>query len=226
MRRLNLTSTRNTRELGGYPAGRGYTNWKAFLRSDAPVDLTREDVERLKDYGVSRILDLRAPEERERRPGFFPQKEIAVESVPFPPGPPPGDPAMTAQSYLDIALNYSRMAQAMECLLKAPGCALFHCTAGKDRTGVVTALLMALCGVPMLDILADYQLSQAYLRGNTNARLRRHPEVKPEAVTPQIHFMEEFWALFHQRYDHMEDYFSALGFGDKKLAALRAKLVQ
>lgn len=226
MRRLNLSSTKNTRDLGGYPIGvKGSTLWGAFLRSDAPVDLSEQDAACLKAYSVSHVLDLRQPDEQQRRIGFLGSWDFQVHTIPFGGGAPPEEPSMVAASYMAIAMDFAAMAQAMEYLAWAPGCVLFHCTAGKDRTGVISAVLLALAGVPSTDILADYQLSQTYLWGRIMAHLQHHPQLNPAVITPQIPFMAEFFDLLYEKYPTIPDYFRAMGLGEKQIIALQKKLV-
>lgn len=226
MRRLNLSSTKNTRDLGGYPLiGGGSTQWGAFLRSDAPAEIVQQDVDCLKGYGVTHVLDLRQPIEQQRRIGFAGGQGFNVHTIPFGGGQPPEEPSMVAKSYMDIAMDFSAMGQAMEYLAWAPGCVLFHCTAGKDRTGVISAVLLALAGVPLPDVLADYQLSQVYLWGRITAHLQRHPELNPAVITPQVGFMAEFFDLLYDKYPRIQDYFMAMGLGEAQIHSLLKKLV-
>ena len=143
-----LSCTCNTRELGGIrTADGGLTKCGVFWRSDVPVAPTAEDAEKLRAAHITTIIDMRTEEERLRKPcgladieGFeyyhFPITEgsgvpESLEAVPL--------------SYMDIATADS-MPKVMKTIAEAAEGVLFHCTAGKDRTGVVSAIILYTLG--------------------------------------------------------------------------------
>ena len=125
-------------------------------------------------------------------------------------------------SYMEMADGTGQMAGALQAIAEAPQAVLFHCTAGKDRTGVVAALLLWLAGVSEEDILADYIVSGPYLQ----RMLRAYCEAHPGAVVcpPQSAYMSSFLRLFAQRYGTPQRYLEMLGVDAGKLAEkLRTK---
>ena len=168
-RRLELENIINCRELGGYSGKYGTTAYRRFLRCSVPAVPTKNDIKALLDYGVTTIIDLRGNEESITTPTGFESIpginyhhvslfEINVANNEF--------VAMTlAESYEYIIDNYSQaIKKVLGIIADAPdGVVMYHCFFGKDRTGIMSMLLMHIAGLPLEDIIADYQLSYTYL---------------------------------------------------------------
>lgn len=227
MRRILLCGMENLRDLGGYPlAGRGserFTRWGSLYRGDLPKQVTQADRQRLRELGITTVVDLRSKEEIERKPDPLAQ-ELGIRYLHCPLA---GDGRVPAPdevplSYMEMADGTGQMAGALRAIAEAPQAVLFHCTAGKDRTGVVAALLFWLAGVSEEDILADYIVSGPYLQ----QMLRAYCEAHPGAVVcpPQSAYMSSFLRLFAQRYGTPWRYLEMLGVDAGKLAEkLRTK---
>lgn len=227
MRRILLCGMENLRDLGGYPlAGRGserFTRWGSLYRGDLPKQVTQADRQRLRELGITTVVDLRSKEEIERKPDPLAQ-ELGIRYLHCPLA---GDGRVPAPdevplSYMEMADGTGQMAGALRAIAEAPQAVLFHCTAGKDRTGVVAALLFWLAGVSEEDILADYIVSGPYLQ----QMLRAYCEAHPGAVIcpPQSAYMSSFLRLFAQRYGTPRQYLEMLGVDAGKLAEkLRTK---
>ena len=221
MRRILLCGMENLRDLGGYPlAGRGserFTRWGSLYRGDLPKQVTQADRQRLRELGITTVVDLRSKEEIERKPDPLAQ-ELGIRYLHCPLA---GDGRVPAPdevplSYMEMADGAGQMAGALRAIAEAPQAVLFHCTAGKDRTGVVAALLFWLAGVSEEDILADYIVSGPYLQ----QMLRAYCEAHPGAVVcpPQSAYMSSFLRLFAQRYGMPWRYLEMLGVDAGKLA--------
>ena len=221
MRRILLCGMEKLRDLGGYPlAGRGserFTRWGSLYRGDLPKQVTQADRQRLRELGITTVVDLRSKEEIERKPDPLAQ-ELGIRYLHCPLA---GDGRVPAPdevplSYMEMADGTGQMAGALRAIAEAPQAVLFHCTAGKDRTGVVAALLFWLAGVSEEDILADYIVSGPYLQ----QMLRAYCEAHPGAVVcpPQSAYMSSFLRLFAQRYGTPRQYLEMLGVDAGKLA--------
>lgn len=173
----------NVRDVGGYPTvDGGRTRWGALIRSDDLGRLTPEGEASLVDYGVRTIVDLRSGWELEAphpfRPVAPPTGEATGADV-------PAYLNLTLRdlddAHLDRALNASSSVAEAYCLFldhgaasfariaraftdAPPGGVLVHCAAGKDRTGLIVAVLLALAGVRDDAIVADYRLTEERLR--------------------------------------------------------------
>ena len=175
-RRLMTTALYNARDLGGFPTRDGrVTKFGVFVRSEAPCDLPETDIAYLRSYGVTASMDFRGTGEIQARPsdldGIMPYyhrplfNEAAMGKGPG--GPPHGGPGgMPAwgETYKQMAEEARDWAiDVLTIAAENPGAVLYHCTTGKDRTGVLTCYLLSIAGVSREDIAADYCVSQVYL---------------------------------------------------------------
>ena len=164
--RLPLQGADNTRELGGLPCPGGQTAWHRFLRSDELSALTPQDIRFLLEYGVTTIIDLRSPAEIKRTPDHPDLlKAVSYHPIPFiQEDVSPEGQAEFMQNLSDLWELYQfflsrkdSVRQIFETIAKAPeGVVLFHCTAGKDRTGITALLLLMLAGADLQDCQTNY----------------------------------------------------------------------
>ncbi|MGN0071787.1 MAG: tyrosine-protein phosphatase [Atopobiaceae bacterium] len=170
--RLPLTGTDNVRDLGGYPVGLRQTKWHAFLRAGKLQNVTDEDCDFLHKYGVRMVIDLRSDAEVAAAPDrtcdegdiAYIHAELGSEDL--------SDPALVGSLkkqcedgtfnaedfYVPMLENTQALRTVFRTISQAPegACILIHCNAGKDRTGIVSMLLLMLAGVSREDCVADY----------------------------------------------------------------------
>ena len=248
LRHLDLEGAHNVRDLGGYETVDGRrTRWKTFLRSDGMHRLTAADQEKLLRYGVRTVIDLRRTEEVRSQPNVFADSDSVAYLRRNLTGDDWTSNASDSIPDLDqaqrMARNYvrsldTRQASYREVLatLASPGVlpAIFHCTAGKDRTGRIAALLLANAGVDEETIVEDYALSaryrfQAYLADPSN-----QPDVPRDVKTwreyqgivspPQT--MRLVLQHLNDRYGGVPGYLRAIGLTDDQIESLRASAVE
>lgn len=166
-RHIPLDGTHNVRDLGGYalPSG-GITTWRAVLRGDGLSRMTADSMRQLVDLGVRTIVDLRGDHELLPEPNpFAGHGVVAYRNIPLfdQLGPiaafdVPFDMAERYRNALDHC--GPRIAEVIRAIAEAPaGAVLFHCTAGKDRTGIIAAMLLTIAGVPEQTVIEDYALT-------------------------------------------------------------------
>jgi protein-tyrosine phosphatase len=187
-RHLDWDGCCNVRDLGGLPAAGGRrTRWGAVVRADAIDRLTPAGWAALEAHGVRTIVDLRNDDEREGLDGAARPAGITTVHVPL--------DGIEDRAFWDVwatgpqfgtLLYYGpflerfpqRAAAAVAAVARAaPGGVALHCVGGRDRTGLISILLLALAGVAPRDIAADYALSAPRLR----ARALAHGEADPGA---------------------------------------------
>jgi protein-tyrosine phosphatase len=180
-RRLQLEGPVNFRDLGGYPTAEGReVRWGQVYRSDSLETLTAADLGRLDELGIKLVCDLRRDEERAAAPSrVLEHGDVRIEHLPI--GGiaaetkdmagrmlrgeiPEVSAAMMADVYLTILDLHPDSFGAVVAHAADPACLpmVVHCTAGKDRTGVASALLLAALGVDDHTIAADYELSTEF----------------------------------------------------------------
>jgi protein-tyrosine phosphatase len=187
-RLLPLVGAFNFRDLGGYPvAGGGATRWDRLYRSDTLHELTEGDIETLADVGLRTVIDLRTPEEVSRngrgRLARSGAEYLNLSVLPTEGGESIAAPAPEAgmsERYLwYLEVGAGALVRAFEALADERSYpVVFHCTAGKDRTGVLASLVLEACGVDRDAIVTDYVLTEERL-DLILERLRRDPHVGP-----------------------------------------------
>lgn len=172
-----LQSTLNTRFL---PVAE-----KRFLRSDAPLQLTDAEINWLLENGITTLVDLRSMEEVQRKPcPLATDPSFSYHHLPVTGGgDTPHSRAHLHETYRNMVDG--RMARILDVLLSAPAGAMYFCTAGKDRTGVVSALLMKKLGADEETIVQDYMLSKGNLMDMLLSYASAHPQVDPDIIIPQ-----------------------------------------
>lgn len=191
-RSLNLTGATNFRDLGGY-AGHGgrLVRWRRLFRSDHLAALTPDDLATLSQLGLSRAYDFRGEAERTAVPYSLP----GVISHPLPIEPTvvqrmkellAGGHQLTAQDTVGLMQqtyrafvhdNSPRFAELFRHLLERDSPLVFHCTAGKDRTGFAAALILLALGVTRPVVMQDYLLTNALYRMPTDSHQLAPQEV-------------------------------------------------
>jgi protein-tyrosine phosphatase len=168
-RHLDVAGTRNLRDIGGYRTRDSrQTRWRTIYRSDCLDRLTEAGQQTLITLGIRTIIDLRDNEEVAARPNVLPDSAILrYRRLPVWEEPPPDDvalPLLTDGYARTLDQRGDQFVGIVRALLK-PGAlpALVHCASGKDRTGVVVALVLSLLGVSKEAVAADYALSGACL---------------------------------------------------------------
>jgi protein-tyrosine phosphatase len=231
----------NARDLGGYETGDGReTRWGTVVRSDSPAALTEAGRAALADYGVRAIVDLRLPDELADDPNPFAEPGdhgIAYTNVSFidPAAAPPDAVSTLAEDYLQMLDRYRQgVAEAMAAIAGAPedGAVLIHCAAGKDRTGLISALLLGLVDVPAETIAADYAMTAELLRPREQEWLARFtPEERAEReamvarYAPTAEVMLAVLEGLAERHGGVEPYLRSAGLGQDDLERLRDRLV-
>lgn len=153
----------NVRDLGGIETPLGPIPFHAFIRSDDLATLDDDGLHALRAYGVASILDLRRQAEVIASPPHPSLASLRYHHIPLLDDLPSTFLSLDAV-YLFIARERSsRLAEISSILALAPTPIAFHCLHGKDRTGIVAALLLSLAGVPDEAILLDYTLSDTHL---------------------------------------------------------------
>ncbi|MEV6925287.1 tyrosine-protein phosphatase [Dactylosporangium sp. NPDC051485] len=197
MRNIDHPNLFNFRDLGGYPAADGRTTrWRRLYRSDSLSRIDPADAASFTALGVRTVIDLRRPREIERDGRvhafdglrYHHLNPMHAEWEEATDHDEPSDARWLANRYLDLAEHgHAAIAGAVEVIADADNApVVVHCVAGKDRTGVVSALTLAVLGVPDPVIAEDYALTSA-ATDRSIAFLR--------GLNPQIAEMPTRWLL-------------------------------
>jgi protein-tyrosine phosphatase len=227
----------NGRDLGGFPIdGARTTRWRAIVRSDNICRLTRHGRQALVRHGIRTIIDLRSPD------------ELLLETDPFSCGDMDevayvNAPLMTAEflSLYDVGLKQlfeialpqicgPAVAELFTAIAASPaGGVLIFCHAGKERTGIASALLLALAGVPSKVIADEYARSDEYLEPLCAVWIAARPPEERDAMAKNLRLqparMVATLGYLDQRYGGAAEYLRSTGIDKRDVARLRARFV-
>jgi len=242
-RHVEFETCCNFRDLGGYPAADGRrTRWRRLFRADGLTRLSEADRAVLRSLGVRNVIDLRTELEVESR-GRFPEdvEGVAYHHLPLTdtlPGaedvPDWGQPSFVARRYASYLDGGAPSLQAALELLGDPGNlpAVFHCSVGKDRTGVLAAVVLGLLGVPDEVIVEDYALSSLAMSRILERLQEEYREAEetvarfaPVILSVEPASMEGFLEAVHGRFGSFDAVAESLGRADA-VERLRTNLLE
>jgi len=179
-RRYPFINAYNIRDLGGYPTNDGgVTRFGVFYRADSLANLKLDEWKMLERMNVKTIIDLRSTKEKNNQ-SYVPIQSIHYVHMPMQDekqnnsileaamhkyASPDEFRISMSEGYVTLFKNnVHKIMQIVETIATSveQGSVLFHCTAGKDRTGILAALVLYLCKVDLVDISADYQITYTY----------------------------------------------------------------
>ncbi|WP_203639543.1 tyrosine-protein phosphatase [Levilactobacillus wangkuiensis] len=255
-RKLNVTGGWNFRELGGYTTVDGHSvKWHKLLRTDGLARLTPDDQQLLTDYGVVADVDFRSNDEKKQAPDKVPAG-VTYHFLPvFPAGDETdasatqeelearfnGDDQAGYRHMLDVYQKMVTMPTAQEAyhnffgtLLsneKADQSVLFHCTAGKDRTGMGAFLALSALNVDPQTIHQDYLLTNPNVmplvdRQSDKAREEGHSEAFVTNIralsTVNPDYLAAATKVINTQYGGTQDYLhDVLGLSHSELTTLK-----
>jgi len=236
-RELAIEVAHNVRHLGGYATANGRVTNESSIRSASLHRLTSNGLGTLADAGVEVIVDLRSPVERER--DVTPDAvTFGIRQVHAPVFEQDASPAGLGAEFKGYGPVYISMLETgtsayrvlFETIAETEGGVVFHCAAGKDRTGVAAALLLDLAGVDEATIVEDFAVSATLLqplfsewlpkmaeRGIDEKKARGLMSSEPE-------YMAIFLAHLRERHGNAEGYLRRIGVDPAKVDAVRERI--
>ena len=236
LRKLPFDQAHNFRDLGGYLSDDGrYTRWGKIYRTDKLSSLSEQDQRYLQRLGVKRIVDFRSDEERKTAPhSLHPESRILIDPLPI-----DVEAAQIERVTARLQEQNVSVQDMVEFLMSANRAMvthftdtyrhwihsllsddhypqLFHCTAGKDRTGLAAALLLRAIGVSEETVMEDYLATNHYTAARIDEVIRQIQEmdiftVDEPVIRTLFHVQPQFinaaFEVIGQRYGNIEAYF-------------------
>jgi protein-tyrosine phosphatase len=237
-----LQGASNFRDVGGYrnADGRCVRRGQVF-RSDHLAGLTPEDLARLASLGIGHSLDFRGAAEYSATPYAIPgvqrlaltieptviarMQALVVQGI----VPTTEETvALMCETYRDfVNHNAGTFGRFLKHLLEQPTPQVFHCTAGKDRTGFAAALLLSALGVDRATIEHDYLLTNQLYKRDNRLEGSGHPHVMKVLWQVQPEFLHAAFEAVDTQHGGMQDYLhGAIGLSPQELAALQRLMLE
>lgn len=250
MTHIELEGTINTRDLGGYFLDNININKGILFRSDKLSNLTECDINKLKNLGIKRIVDFRSELEKTREPDIIPDgikyiempisvdKKINEELKDILSGNNDKDIRdFLIDANKEFVLDHqSVFSNFLKDLVKYKEPTLFHCTAGKDRTGFAAYLIYSICGVDEDFIILDYLNSNKYIDKNLDTQIKNiskimgltledAKEMEP-ILRVDIDFINSAIDTINENYDSVKEFITnTLNFSLKEQDQLKELLI-
>jgi protein-tyrosine phosphatase len=239
-RLIALEGAVNFRDLGGYATVDGQrTRWRVLFRADGLSELTGTDLEVMRELGIRTVVDLRSGQEVEQSRFNVDAHPVTFHHYPFIEALPNAEGFERAPGFLGT--QYTEMLDdatpqiigALSALAAPDACpAVFHCTAGKDRTGLLSALVLSLLGVPEETVIADYALSGAAMVRLRAKLIEKYPDGKGFIADSDVLFsadpsnMVALFAHLRAGYGTVAEYAAQVGVPDDVVDRLRQSLLE
>jgi protein-tyrosine phosphatase len=240
-RSLHLATAPNFRDVGGYRTSDGrWVRMGLVYRSDELDRLSDADLAKIAVLAPAVIVDLRRDVERQRGPDRVPPGAAPLVADVDADAPPSG---MSKLSTADDAAAYLIRANQQFVALPSAKAAygrlfvrietervVYHCSAGKDRTGWATAVLLTALGVPRQTVMADYLASNTYLAEKNRAMFAAMPAGSADRLGPvfdaRAAYLDAAFAEVDRRYGSFDRYLrEGLGLDHAAIERLRARLL-
>ena len=231
----DIEGSLNLRDLGGMPISGGRIfPYKRFLRSGSLSECSPDILDKLKEYGVTTVIDLRSKAEV----AHYGNPAIGCDDIDFYNIPLfLGDPDSETDSTMEFLKTHhlgdfyiqvleglgSSVVDVLNTLSRAPGCSLFHCAHGKDRTGIICAIIYMLAGAEREDIIRNYEFSYEYISWFLDPLIENREECLKHTLRSDRINMEIMLDYLDEKYNgDICSYLRANGMTDEDINILRA----
>ena len=233
---IDIKGILNIRDMGGMPleGGRLFPE-RVFVRSGTLSESSDDDMAKLKEYGVTTVIDLRSKSELERYGSPAQQDDgIDFHSIPLFLGNPDleEDPTMVflrthllGDFYVKILEELSGdVIKVLDVLSRCEGCALFHCAHGKDRTGIIAAIIYLLAGASRVDIITNYAFSYENIKWFLDPLIEKREDCMKHTLRSDAVNMEIMLGHLDKNYNgDIREYLRMKGAGDQMITRLMSK---
>ena len=230
MRRYFIKEIENMRDIGGYPINsRKCVSEGLIIRSNVPINLSENSLLELEKKGYGTIIDLRNDEEIAKKKGvFFGNDKFQYNHIKIKgDGRIPDSKDGILESYIEMIEGKEQIKKIFNIIAETKGGIIYYCNAGKDRTGVITAIILKLLGVDDKDIVIDYIASGIYLKEMLEDYAKKMKNKKDilEIIKPNEETMFKVLNYISNKYSSIENYLISCGVEKNTLLKIKNKYI-
>lgn len=234
---LPIEGACNVRDIGNFETKDGrLTKEGIFFRSDNTAGYTEKDIQFFKDKGLTLTVDLRSEDETGRQASaFLGVPGIRYENIPLIDGihsqfTSDNIPVTMGQLYIQfLETGKPQFGKMFRLFAANTGAALYHCTAGKDRTGVTTMLLLGLAGVGDSIIIEDYAATETFTAHIIESQKAHLASLGLDVPDFMLHAdpqnMEEVLNYLHKAYGTAENYLESCTVSASEMDAVKNRFL-
>lgn len=231
-RRYRFNNILNCRDIGGYPTPDGVTKFGRFIRCGIVSTPEDWEIEELMKLHISTSIDLRGTYEATETPLKLDRiKNADIYNLPlfeFNVATKEGMDLPLARIYENIVDNNKKsIARVLNTIADAKdGLIMYNCFFGKDRTGILTMLLLSIAGVSKEDIIADYQQTYTYIKPyiQTHADVLWDKNSEKHYSLPET--MEELIEIIENKHGTVLEYIRTAGVSEEAIEKIRNRLCE
>lgn len=227
MKKINLNNSYNTRDLGGYKTiDDKETKYNVFIRSDVIDNLSEEEVSYFLDNNIKTIIDLRSDVELLKKTSYFENdSRFLYNRVELEGKDAPMNEADIPYNYISILDNKKDIKNILNIILSSQTGILFHCSMGKDRTGVIAMILFLIANVSRKIIIKDYSISDKNIKELIIEYHRKKPNAPKFIGLSKSEYMSKTLDLFFDKYKSIDNYIYYLGFSNNDINKIRERFI-
>jgi len=217
----------NLRDLGGYKNDFSViSHFGKLLRGDCNNQLTINDLSELNNLDLDIVLDLRELNEVNKKESVYKKiNNIKYINIPLGIGSkPPNSETEIPETYLKM-FKANTISEILKIISAQNSNLIFHCTAGKDRTGIVTAIILKICNFSNKTIIQDYNRSDILLKPLINKLRNENPNQPKWLGRAKIKYMEEALKLFDNEFPSIIDFYKFHRLKNSEITNLKNKLL-
>lgn len=225
MKRFFIDKIENMRDIGGYNVSKNKKIKENLLvRSNVPINLGNEEINILKQMNLRTIIDLRSDDEIKNKPSVFMKNQgfyfnhIQINGK----GNLPKEKNAVLDSYIEMLEGKEQIKSFFTILNEAKTGIIYYCNAGKDRTGVVTALILSLLGVDREEIVQDYMASGVFLKDMLQSYSKGQKDLF-DIINPRSETMHGLLDYIDKKYSNVESYLQNCGLSMEILNSIKNK---
>ena len=215
----------NSRDIGGYKIGNSISKKGVIFRSGSLTGIEKSDINKMLAEGIDTVIDLRSPTAKKReidptsldsRFLYLPFRMQSGERLPY-------SRMEAIEIYRQMYTSKEEIKPIMLAVASASKSVLIHCSAGKDRTGVIISLLQYIIGLALEEINAEYLLSYDDIEPHVHHLREMGIRLSPVYYQKDATFLPAVFLALKNEFKSKEAYFSYLGLDEALLDALKRK---